>query len=137
MSFDAYGLKKQERMVSRKLMETLFGGGGQSMIAYPLRVVYMKRERQAGDAPVQILVSVSKKRFRHAVDRNRVKRQVREGYRKHKHILWEAVTDSEQLLLALVWLSDRHQATQEVESRLTGLMQRVAEKVRSQQGEDR
>ena len=137
MGFNTYGLKKQERMVSRKLMETLFGGGGQSMIAYPLRVVYMKRERQAGDAPLQILVSVSKKRFKHAVDRNRVKRQVREGFRKHKHTLWEALTDNEQLLLALVWLSDRHVSTQEIESRLAGLVQRVAEKVRSQQGEGR
>ena len=107
------------------------------MAAFPIRVVWIEQERGEHEPPVQILVSVSKKRFRHAVDRNRVKRQVREGYRKHKHILWEAVTDSDQLLLALVWLSDRHQATQEVESRLTGLMQRVAEKVRSQQVEGR
>lgn len=123
-------LKKRERMVSQKLIDTLFGGGcSQSMAAFPLRAVYIKKERAQGEAPVQMLVSVPKKRFKYAVDRNRVKRQVREAFRQHKELLYEALTEHEQLLLAFIWLSDEHRSSRDVESRVVGLMQRVAEKL--------
>ena len=117
-------------MVSQKLIDTLFGGGcSQSMAAFPLRAVYIKKERAQGEAPVQMLVSVPKKRFKHAVDRNRVKRQVREAFRQHKELLYEALAEHEQLLLAFIWLSDAHRSSRDVESRVVGLMQRVAEKL--------
>ena len=117
-------------MVSLKLIESLFGGGcSQSVAAFPLRAVYMLAERQPDDAPVQLLISVPKKRFHHAVDRNRVKRQVREAYRLHKGILCDAVPANQRLLLAFIWLSDEHFPTAEVEKRVVRLMQRIAEKM--------
>jgi ribonuclease P protein component len=120
-------------MVSRKLIETLFGGGrSQSMVAFPLRVVYMIQERTANEPPVQLLVSVPKKHFKHAVDRNRVKRQVREAFRLHKQTLHDALPPTSQLLLAFVWLSDSHSPSVTVERRVVGLMQRVAERVGSE-----
>ena len=123
--------KKRERLVSRKQIDTLFGGGcSQSMAAFPLRIVYRLHERAANEPPVQILVSVPKKRFKHAVDRNRVKRQVREAFRLNKDILYPSVPDGSQLLLAFVWLSDEHLPSQEVERRMINLMQRLAEKIR-------
>ncbi len=126
-------LSKRERMVSRKLIETLFGGGrSQSMVAFPLRVVYMLQERTANEPPVQLLVSVPKKHFKHAVDRNRVKRQVREAFRLHKQTLHDALPPTSQLLLAFVWLSDSHSPSVTVERRVVGLMQRVAERVGSE-----
>ena len=116
-------------MVSRKLIETLFSGGSSlSMAAFPLRVVYLKTERPSGEAPVQLLISVPKKRFKHAVDRNRVKRQIREAYRLHKQLLYNTLQPSEQLLMAFVWLSDIYQPTEMVERRVVNLMQRIAEK---------
>lgn len=122
--------RKRERMVSQKLIEELFQGeGSHSMAAFPLRAVYMKEQRHHGDAPVQLLVSVPKKRFRHAVDRNRVKRQLREAFRLNKGLLHDAVADTEQLLLALVWLSDRHVASAEVESRVAHLMRHISERL--------
>jgi ribonuclease P protein component len=122
--------RKRERMVSLKLIETLFGGGcSQSVAAFPLRAVYMLSERQPADAPVQLLISVPKKRFRHAVDRNRVKRQIREAYRQHKALLYQAIPDNQRLLLAFVWLSDEHRLSKEVTQRVTGLMKRISEKL--------
>jgi ribonuclease P protein component len=88
----------------------------------------MLAERQPDDAPVQLLISVPKKRFKHAVDRNRVKRQIREAYRLHKTILCDAVPADRQLLLAFIWLSDEHVASAEVENRVVRLMQRIAER---------
>jgi ribonuclease P protein component len=122
--------RKRERMVSLKLIETLFGGGcSQSVAAFPLRAVYMLSERQPADAPAQLLISVPKKRFRHAVDRNRVKRQIREAYRLHKDLLYQAIPDNQRLLLAFVWLSDEHRLSKEVTQRVTGLMKRISEKL--------
>lgn len=139
MTSIAPSFQKRERMVSRKLIDTLFGAcpakqglesrGSQSMAAYPLRAVYMKKVRARDDAPVQVLVSVPKKHFKHAVDRNRIKRQVREAFRQHKQLLYEALAEQEQLLLAFIWLSDEHYPSQHVESRVVSMMQRVAEKL--------
>lgn len=78
-----------ERLKSKLVIDKLFAGGNASMVAFPLRVVYMKVD--GGVPPVAVLVSVPKKRFRHAVDRNRMKRLVREAYRLNKHILWKGL----------------------------------------------
>ena len=121
---------KRERMVSQRQIDELFGGGhSSSLAAYPLRAVFLKKERQQGDSPVQLLISVPKKRFHHAVDRNRVKRQIREGWRSHQQVLREALPSDQQLLVALVWLSDQHLLTNEVEDRVVSLIQRISEKL--------
>lgn len=121
---------KQERMVSRRLIEMLFGGGGsQSMAAFPLRVVYLTRDRQPDEAPVQLLVSVPKKHFHHAVDRNRVKRQVREAYRRQKQLLLQSLPADRQLLMACVWLSAEHIPSADVDKKVASLMHRMAERL--------
>ena len=117
-------------MVSLKLIEALFGGGcSQSVAAFPLRAVYMLSDRQSDDAPVQLLISVPKKRFKHAVDRNRVKRQIREAFRLHKDLLLQVVPENQRLLLAFIWLSDEHSPSKAVEGRVVNLMRRIGEKL--------
>lgn len=121
--------RKKERIVSHQLIETLFEkGDSQTLAAYPLRAVFLKKERQQGHAPVQILISVPKKRFKHAVDRNRVKRQVREAYRHHKQLISDIIPDDKELLIAFIWLSDSHCPSIEVEKRMVSLLQRIAKK---------
>ena len=121
--------RKRERMVSNLLIEALFDSGrSRSVSAFPLRAVYRTTERREGSAPVQVLISVPKKRFRHAVDRNRVKRQIREAYRHHKELLWQQIPDDKMMLLGFVWLSDRHSPTAEVEKRIVSILQRIAVK---------
>ena len=127
-----FTFRKRERIVSLKLIESLFGGGcSQSVAAFPLRAVYMLTERQTGDTPVQLLISVPKKRFKHAVDRNRVKRQIREAFRQHKDLLYHVLSDNQRLLLAFIWLSDEHRPSKEVEGRIVTLMWRIGEKLNS------
>jgi ribonuclease P protein component len=121
--------RKQERIVSHQLIETLFEkGDSQTLAAYPLRAVFLQTERQQGHAPIQILISVPKKRFKHAVDRNRVKRQVREAYRHHKQLISDIIPDDKELLIAFIWLSDSHCPSIEVEKRMVSLLQRIAKK---------
>lgn len=122
--------RKWERIVSKKQIESLFEGGeSQSLAAFPLRVVYQLTERRQSNTPAQILISVPKKRFKHAVDRNKVKRQVREAFRLHKQPLWDTIPDDKQLAIAFIWLSDKHCSTLEVEKRVVSLLRRIAEKL--------
>ena len=74
-------LGKNERLKSRKLIEQLFKGG-RSFANYPFRVYYLRLE---GEGPqLQFGIGVSAKFFKRAVDRNRIKRLVREAYRLQK-----------------------------------------------------
>lgn len=117
---------KQERIVSQKLIDQLFGGSGsRSLSAFPLRVVYMKRNIPNAETPTQILVSVPKRHLHHAVDRNRVKRQLREAYRHQKDLLPE----NQSLALAFIWQTDRCLPSAEVDSRMKSLLERIARKL--------
>ena len=119
---------KRERIVSRKLIEQLFSkGSSHSTSAFPLRIVYIEVQRDK--EPVQILVSVSKRHFKHAVDRNRVKRQVREAYRHHKQLLTERIPDDKALALAFIWLADELFDSRRVERSVKRLLEKVAESV--------
>ena len=130
MTTAAPTFKKQERIVSNKLIETLFEkGNSQSLAAFPVRIVYAIQEHSGNGAPVQILISVPKKRFKHAVDRNRVKRQIRESYRKHKTIVTDSVPEGKQLLIAFIWLSDRHFGSDEIEKRIVSLLRKMADRL--------
>ncbi len=130
LSAQRLSFPKKERMVSRLEIEKLFGGfGAHSVVRYPVRMVYALEERQQGDVPVRLLVSVSKRHFKHAVDRNRVKRQLREAYRKNKQLLYSAIPDDRQLKIACVWLSDHHEQSAVIESDFVQLVKRIVEKI--------
>ena len=104
------------------------GGSSKSFSVYPLRVVYMVTESK--EAPVSILISVPKKRFKRAVKRNYVKRQIREGYRKNKLGLHETLLNKEQsLAIAFIYLSDQFIPTQEIEAKIKILLARIIEKM--------
>ena len=125
--------RKRERLVSLRLIDDLFGGGSShSVAAFPLRAVFKVRVREDhAAAPVQLLISVPKKHFHHAVDRNHVKRQIREAWRLHKQLLVEAIAPEKQLFVAFVWQSNQHLATSAVEERIANLTCRIAERMNS------
>ena len=82
---------KQERLSSIKDIETLFKKS-KSLFLFPLKVVFTlkkiedktEQNEQKSVLPARLLISVSKRNFKKAVDRNRIKRQIREGYRLQK-----------------------------------------------------
>jgi ribonuclease P protein component len=77
---------KEERLCSKRKIDSLFHSGS-SFIVYPFRVVYLASPAQENLYPVQVILSVSKRRFKHAHDRNRIKRLIREVYRLQKNEL--------------------------------------------------
>ena len=122
-------LPKNERLSSQTLIKRLFSGGSKSLSAFPLRIVYMQVEEE--HLPVaSIMVSVPKKRFKRAVKRNRVKRQIREAYRKHKDILSEPLeTSGRKIAAAFIWLDNELHDSDEVEAKVKKLLQLIAERL--------
>ena len=110
-------LRKSERLDRKKVIEKMFACGSRSFSVFPLRVVYLPVEEL--EAPVSILVSVSKRRFKRAVKRNRVKRQIREAYRMNKHGLLAVLTEKKcRLAVAFIYLSDQLVDSSVIEDRM-------------------
>jgi len=86
-----FTLSKQERLSSRKEIESLFTEG-QSLTKYPVRLVWRETLLSLpSETPVQVMFSVSKKKFPKAIDRNRAKRLMREGYRLLKPEVYSSI----------------------------------------------
>ncbi|MFM8913287.1 MAG: ribonuclease P protein component [Flammeovirgaceae bacterium] len=79
-----FTFKKEERLSSKKQIEELFTKGS-CFYLYPFKVIY--HPKSVASPPHQILISVSARTFKRAVDRNVIKRRIRESYRLQKHLL--------------------------------------------------
>lgn len=96
---------KDERIFWKRHLDLLFTDG-LSFVAYPLRIIYLPIKKETSNAEVSVVVSVSKKKFKHAVDRNFVKRRIRESYRLRKHELTDFFVQKDTaLLVAFLYLS--------------------------------
>ena len=124
-----HSFPKKERLCSRKAIETLFASGNRSLTAFPLRVVYTPAEE------TQVLISVSKRHFKHAVDRNRAKRQIGEAWRQNRSILISPLlpdvidAPTPSLHLAFIWLADEPQPSELVHRKLKNLLHRIREQL--------
>jgi ribonuclease P protein component len=114
-------LKKEERISAQKEIDLLFEKGA-SFVSFPLRVVYL-REKPLSGAPSAILVSVPKKKFKRAVKRNRLKRLVKEAYRRNKHPLVNHLLENKSgLLLAFLFVGNTLCDYKEIESAVVRIL---------------
>lgn len=117
-------LRKPERLHYDKVIGRMFQEASGSFTVFPLRVVYL-RESSLG-VPSSILVSVSKRRFKHAVDRNRIKRQIRESFRLEKDDLNAFLKErGESLAIAFVYLSQEHVETEQIHHSVKSTIKRL------------
>lgn len=118
--------KKEERLLSKKIIDLLFEKG-MSFADDPVRTIWLESELKA-DSPVQVLIAVPKKNVSKAVDRNTIKRRMREAYRKHKHLLYEQLQTSQKTIaLALVFTGKEVVAYSELEEKIILSLQRLAD----------
>ena len=80
-----FSFPKKEKLTSKIIIDRLFKDG-QSKFKYPFRVLFLSDEVYSEPFP-QLVISVSKRNFKRAVDRNRIKRLIREAYRLQKEEL--------------------------------------------------
>lgn len=99
-----YTFPKNEHLCGEKRIGHLFQLG-KSFIVYPLRVVYQIDSTNSQNSNL-IMVSVPKKRFKRAVERNKLKRLMRESYRLNKEILLQVNNDSCYLKISFNYISN-------------------------------
>ncbi|MEY4553125.1 MAG: hypothetical protein RL099_1453 [Bacteroidota bacterium] len=124
-----FSYNKFEKLKSRKQIELLFAKG-KSISSFPVKVFYLPVEHTPVH-PVQVGVGVSARNFKKAVDRNTIKRRMREAYRLHKLPLHEhLITNQKSVAVFILWI-DKQLPTA---AALQDLMPTVVEKLIKQLG---
>ena len=128
MKTNTFPLK--EHLKSKRVIEKLYAEGA-SVTSYPLRAVFLEQEEQEPTAA--ILISVAKRRFRHAVDRNLVKRRIREAYRTSKHPFVDALqAKGKKMAVAILYIDTRHNSTEFIKHKMEKLLAGIITKCEAQ-----
>lgn len=120
-----FTFSKAEHLCSKKEIDALFSQPHQSVRVFPVLAVFQEVDRTSG-APVQLLLSVSKRRFKRAVRRNRTKRLLREAYRRQKHLLRYQPAPGRGLNVAFMWLSDALMTQAQVDAAVAQVLERMS-----------
>jgi ribonuclease P protein component len=116
---------KSEKLCSDKLIDRLFTEGNREIGSFPVRLVYLQVSTEEISG-INILVSVSKRHFKRAVKRNRVKRQLREYYRLNNQKLKSMlVANNQGLLLALIYTDGKLWSTEKLNKRLDSAFEKL------------
>ena len=122
-------LYKKEKLCSTVAVEQLFmrGSGAAGALDYPLRAVWRSNQRRRSDAPVAFLITVPKKRLRHAVDRVTMRRRIREAYRLNRHPALDEMNGSDcRVDVAFIYVADRLMEYAAVERAMRRLLTAIA-----------
>lgn len=124
-----FTLPKSERLYLRNAISELFAKG-KGFVVFPYRVIYrLLPENDPQEARVAIMTIAPKKKFKHAVDRNRVKRLTREAYRIHKIPLMDQLKeDNLKLQVAFIYMDNRFLTFQQTEERLLQILKTLGQK---------
>jgi ribonuclease P protein component len=120
-----YTFKKEERLCNKKLIDKLFHSGS-SFLCYPFKISWLYSDFP-GPFPVQVVFSVPKRRFKRAVDRNLVRRLMREAYRLNKQQnLYDQLNISEKkIVLSLGYVGKEIAVYGLVEKKMVKLLKQL------------
>ncbi|MBU2995874.1 ribonuclease P protein component [Cellulophaga baltica] len=115
-----------EKLKSKKLFEQLFSEG-KSVTQYPIRLVYAKTDLIKDEVSIKAGVTVSKRKFKSAVKRNRIKRVLREAYRLNKSSINNNSTDKYALLF--LYLGKEMPKSSEINTCMVSLLNKFNKKI--------
>lgn len=115
---------KTERLKSRKQIEALFKTG-EKITFFPVKLIYIINTNPNAKSH-QAAFSVPKKNFKKAVPRNKIKRRLREAYRKNKHLL--TVPEPVKLCLMFIFMDKNDCHYKEIEQKVQLILQRLNQK---------
>ncbi|MBQ8270871.1 MAG: ribonuclease P protein component [Bacteroidaceae bacterium] len=123
-----HGFPLKEHLKSKSVIDKLYATGA-SVTAYPLRAVFIEIMPEAQEVAATILISVAKKRFRHAVDRNLLKRRIREAYRLNKEPFINYLNEhNKKMAVAILYIDTKHSSTDFLKKKMTKLLNSIMEK---------
>ena len=118
----------KEHLKSKRVIEQVYANGA-SVTSFPLRAVFIEQPQEVQEPTAAILINVAKKRFRHAVDRNLVKRRIREAYRTSKHPFVEALENNgKKMAVAIIYIDNKHNSTAFIRKKMTRLLESILTK---------
>ncbi len=118
----------KEHLKSKRVIEQVYANGA-SVTSFPLRAVFIEQLQEVQEPTAAILINVAKKRFRHAVDRNLVKRRIREAYRTSKHPFIEALENNgKKMAVAIIYVDNKHNSTAFIRKKMTRLLESILTK---------
>ena len=119
-----FTFKKEERLSSRKVIGELFKSG-KALNSGIYRVVWLPLDVQ-NVFPAQVVISVPKRSFKKAVDRNRIKRLIKEAYRKNKNALYDTLNGKQKKIAFIIAYTAKEELPYaEIESKLIITLQRL------------
>lgn len=119
-----FTFSKNERLHSKVLIEDLFANGD-SFFKYPFKVI-VKKTQPENETQIRILISVPKRTIKKAVDRNKIKRLIREAYRLNKNIIYEQLGEQSCLLdIAFIYTAKSILSYQEIERKIILILQTI------------
>jgi len=121
-----FTFRKEERLCSKKLFEKLFNEGV-SFLVFPLKIVTIEADFQSRFT-AKAAFAVSKKNFKKAVKRNRIKRLMREAYRLNKHMLYEAA-DEKKLAVIFIYIAKEELSYQQIDAAIQKTIQLIPGKL--------
>jgi ribonuclease P protein component len=123
-----FTFRKEERLCSKIILDKLFSEG-KSLFSFPFKLVYLPIEC-SGTAPVQVVFSVPKRTFKHAVSRNLLRRRMREAYRLNKSVLYEKlIPDNRCYALVIIYVDKTVQEYQVIEKGMKKLLVKLTSTV--------
>ncbi len=122
--------KKEERLCNKALIAALYQSGS-SFLCYPFRVTWLL-DKKLPDVPAQVLITAPKKRFKHATDRNLLKRRTREAYRTHKsqHLYSQLLHLNQSLIFSVTYIGKEIAAYNFIQKKMLKLLNQLAEEVK-------
>ena len=118
---------KAEHLCGKTAIDKLYAEG-KTFLSYPVRIVFQTSSKD--EVPARCLINAPKKKFKHATDRNRIKRQIREAYRKNKHDLYQSLEKKDyQLHLAILYIGDKIELTGFVEKKIKAALAKLVEQL--------
>lgn len=122
-----FTFSKEERLCSRTLIDRLYNEGHR-MMAFPYSVMWLSEPSL--QVPCQVMIVAPKRRFHHAVDRNRIKRLTRECYRHLKPALYSTLQENNMhITLALVYVHNEILPYQKLEQKMDKLMAQLSKEI--------
>ena len=126
MSF--FSFRKDEILRKKKLIDRLFAEGT-SFFIYPFKIFWLITPLKA-EFPAQIMISVTKRSFKNATDRNRIRRQLRESYRLQKNKFYEHLAgNGQQCIMALIYTSAVPTPSGDLEAKIKTILKRLFQEI--------